>query len=95
MDLNFFQWLRDAIRKTVLLGVSDAMQSLGPPDEPETMHPHLAALMQSDPDSDAKPATAAKSRSTSTARSRGGAAPRKRLGKSLKELNPTGDKKAA
>ena len=78
MDLNFFQWFRSAIRQTVLLGVSDAMQSLGSPDDSEEMHPQIAALMQNSVAGE-KSAT----RSTS-------ANNRKRLGKSLKELDAEG-----
>ena len=34
MDFNFFDWIRESIRKSVLLGVSDAVNTMGmPPDE--------------------------------------------------------------
>lgn len=82
MDLNFFQWLRDSIRRTVLLGVSDAMQSLGTPDDDDSVHPQVAALLTGDPEAAPK---------TTRAKTTGRAAnstQRKRLGKSLKELNP-------
>lgn len=81
MDLNFFQWLRDSIRRTVLLGVSDAMQSLGTPDDDDTVHPQVAALLAGD--QEAAPKT---TRSRATTRG-GNTNSRKRLGKSLKDLN--------
>ena len=81
MDLNFFQWLRDSIRRTVLLGVSDAMQDLGTPDDDANVHPQMASLIAGE-------TTPPPKTTRSRARSTGANAPRKRLGKSLKELNP-------
>jgi hypothetical protein len=81
MDLNFFQWFRSAIRQTVLLGVSDAMQALGSPDKPDEVHPQLAALLSKEP------TAIAKMDKTESAKVGGKPSPR-RLGKSLKELNP-------
>ena len=78
MDLNFFQWFRSAIRQTVLLGVSDAMQSLGSPEDSEEMHPQIAALVQNN---------VAPEKSTTRSSTTNG---RKRLGKSLKELDAEG-----
>ena len=71
MNVNFFEWLRDSVRKTVLLGFSDAIEQLGAPNETDELSPTLAAVLQPEP---SKPK-----------RSRGGG--RKRLGKSLKEMD--------
>lgn len=35
MDFNFFGWLRDGVRRSVLLGVTDAVEELGAPNAEE------------------------------------------------------------
>lgn len=72
MNVNFFEWLRDGVRQSVLLGVSDAIEQIGTPADSDDLHPNVAALLQTD---SAAPKTKA----------RGGS--RKRLGKSLKEMD--------
>ncbi len=77
--INFFSWLRDGVRQSVLLGVSDAVEQLGTPPTSDEIHPSVAALLHS--------------QSTSSVKNRlpgpvGGSSPeRRRLGKSLKEMN--------
>ncbi|KLU02898.1 hypothetical protein RISK_005194 [Rhodopirellula islandica] len=83
MNLNFFDWLRDGVRQSVILGVSDAVEQIGTPDETSEINPQVAALLQ-EPTAD-KQALPAKKGARPTGRK---AAPRKRLGKSLQELNP-------
>ncbi|QDT04073.1 hypothetical protein K227x_24610 [Rubripirellula lacrimiformis] len=73
MNVNFFEWLRDGVRQSVLLGVSDAIEEIGTPADSDKLHPNVAALLQKEP---AKP-------------KRGGTtAGRKRLGKTLKDMDP-------
>lgn len=76
MNVNFFEWLRDGVRQSVLLGVSDAIEEIGTPADTDELHPNVAAMLQGN-------GTEKKKRTT---RNTGG---RKRLGKSLKELDPT------
>lgn len=73
MDFNFFQWIREGVRQSVLLGVSDAMGQLGTPDSQAPLHESLQKSL-------AAPAQA-------VAGPRAAAPARKRLGKSLKEIN--------
>ncbi len=75
MNVNFFEWLRDGVRQSVLLGVSDAIEQIGTPADSDELHPNVAALLQGETGS-GKP-------------KRGGAGGRKRLGKSLKEMDTT------
>ncbi|MEM7474245.1 MAG: hypothetical protein AAF483_04575 [Planctomycetota bacterium] len=75
--MNFFSWLRDGVRQSVLLGVSDAVEQLGSPSE-EELHPSVSGFLKTD-GATAAPALT----STSTKTGRGG---RKRLGKSLKDI---------
>ncbi len=73
MNVNFFEWIRDGVRQSVLLGVGDAIEQIGTPADAEDVHPSVAALFQADPPKGKR------------GRSTGG---RKRLGKTLKDLDP-------
>ena len=72
MNMNFFQWLRDGVRQSVLLGVSDAVDTIGLPENEsdEKNTPALAAILGGEDKPKPK---------------RG--ASRKRLGKSLKDMD--------
>lgn len=74
MNVNFFEWLRDGVRQSVLLGVSDAIEEIGTPANSDELHPNVAALLQNE--------------SPKSKRSRPTAASRKRLGKTLKDMDP-------
>ena len=71
MNVNFFEWLRDGVRQSVLLGVSDAIEEIGTPADADKLHPNVAAMLTGE--------------KTKPKSSRGGG--RKRLGKSLKEMD--------
>ena len=75
MNMNLFEWIRDSVRRSVLLGFSDAVEQIGLPSEGEELSPQMAALLTDAPGSKG-----------TKKKTRGG---RKRLGKSLKDLNPT------
>ena len=78
MNINFFEWLRSGVRQSVLLGVSDAVEQLGTPAAEDELHPSVIGFLNGNS------GTAKKSRATGTKR--------KRLGKSLKELDMDGAK---
>jgi hypothetical protein len=71
MQFNLFDWIREGVKRSVIQGVSDAMEAIGNPtgdDGPARLAPLLAT-------SDAgQPAIA-------------GAAKRKRLGRSLRDVD--------
>ena len=67
MQFNFFQWIREGVRQSVLLGVSDAMNQIGTPEQGGELHEELQ-------------------RSLGTVKSPSRPSGRKRLGKSLREL---------
>ena len=71
MNVNFFEWIRDGVRQSVLLGVSDAIEQIGSPDDSDQLHPNVTAMLQETP-------------KTKKARGNSG---RKRLGKSLKDMD--------
>ncbi len=73
MNVNFFEWLRDGVRQSVLLGVSDAIEQIGTPADSDDLHPNVAALITGEGGSKSK--------------QRKGGGGRKRLGKSLKEMD--------
>ncbi len=76
MSVNFFDWIRDGVRQSVLLGVSDAIEQLGTPADSEDVHPGVAAFLASEKGEKKRVGVAA---STSTGR--------KRLGRSLKDID--------
>jgi hypothetical protein len=81
MNTNFFSWLREGVKQSVLLGVSDAIDSLGTPADPKSLSPHMLAFLKS-----SKP----EAEDTADVPKLGGQATvgRRRLGKSLKEIGP-------
>ena len=72
MNVNFFEWLRDSVRQSVLLGFSDAMDQIGSPSDSDKLNANVAALV-------------GQTNKTKPKRSPSGQS-RKRLGKSLKEM---------
>jgi len=44
--LGFYNWIREGVRRAVLLGVSDAVEQLGALGEQEELHPQLAAVLR-------------------------------------------------
>ena len=72
MQANLFQWIREGVRQSVLLGVSDAIEEIGTPDNNNGIQNELQKAIKA-----GQTATASKSTG------------RKRLGKSLKELDAT------
>ena len=81
-NVNFFGWIRDGVRQSVLLGVSDAIDQLGTPAATEELHPDVAAFLQS-----GAPAVATASAPKLAGGERSGHNSRKRLGRSLKDLD--------
>jgi hypothetical protein len=73
MQFNLFLWIREGVKQSVLLGVSDAIEAIGTPDNSEDISPRLLEFMRHD---SGNPATSQVA----------GEARRKRLGKSLKDL---------
>ncbi len=75
--MGFFAWIREGVRRAVLLGFSDAVTQLGDRSATEDLGPQLAATWQQGIawDTEARPALA-----------QAGQPARKRLGKSLEEI---------
>ncbi|TWU66591.1 hypothetical protein V7x_21600 [Crateriforma conspicua] len=77
--MNFFDWIRDGVRNSVLHGVNDAIEAIGTPEQSDDFHPNMVALLGSDT-STTKPKRKRNTGGTT-------AAGRKRLGKSLKDMD--------
>ncbi|MCL4205818.1 MAG: hypothetical protein KJ000_25320 [Pirellulaceae bacterium] len=73
MQFNLFLWIREGVKQSVLLGVSDAIEAIGTPDNSEDISPRLLEFMRQDSGDSATSRVAGEAR-------------RKRLGKSLKDL---------
>ena len=81
-SINFFGWIRDGVKQSVLLGVSDAIETIGTPEDSKSMHPNVLALLKGEP--------ATTNATASVARLSGQPANnKKRLGKSLRDIEPT------
>lgn len=74
--LGFYGWIRENVRRAVLLGFSDAVEQLGLPAEHEQLSPQLLAVLRP-----IKPLLAAEA-PTKPASSGG----RKRLGQTLEQI---------
>jgi hypothetical protein len=72
MQFNLFDWIREGVRRSVMLGVSDALEAIGNPDG-EDGRARIAALLAA-PVESTEPALA-------------GGAKRKRLGRSLRDFD--------
>lgn len=81
--MGFFAFIREGVRRSVLLGFSDAVAELGNRQPGEDLSEHLAATLRQ---SIALEATAPEPVGAAVAT----AAPRKRLGKSLEQIREAG-----
>ena len=81
--LGLFNWIRDGVKQSVLLGVSDAIDTIGAPEDNRTLNPALlsfakqpvathAGVRIDEPQQRKIPATSG----------------RKRLGRSLRDIDP-------
>ena len=77
-NMGVFHWIRDAVRRSVLLGFSDAVEQIGgAAGADEKLHPQLAAVLQES----AAPALAHSGTTSSSGKSKP-----KRLGRSLEQF---------
>ncbi len=79
--LGLFNWIRDGVKQSVLLGVSDAIDTIGSPEENRSLHPALLSFAK-------QPlAMQAEARIDESAQRKiPSASGRKRLGRSLSDL---------
>jgi hypothetical protein len=85
MNVNFFAWLREGVKHSVLLGVGDAVDQLGTPPQSEQVTESLKTFLGSSANSGQRPGLAGPTNPATIAGSQRAA--RKRLGRSLKDLD--------
>ncbi len=86
MGVNFFGWIRDGVKQSVLLGVSDAIEQLGTPPDAGEASPQVLAFLRNETPPQRITATTPMPNS---APNNPAARNRKRLGRSLKEIDGT------
>lgn len=80
MDFNFFEWIREGVKRSVLMGVSDAVEQMGAPHEPEAARDKIMAFLQSEAPAET---------STTKRRVSSSASGQRKLGRSISEIHPT------
>lgn len=83
MQYNFFQWLRDGVRQSVLLGVSDAVEAIGVPHDANESSEKLQRTLGISALNENVARLSGDASGPATKRSAGTT---RRLGKSLKDL---------
>ena len=78
--MNFFNWIREGVRQAVLYGVHDAVGELGAPPSGQDMNERILHLLRTSPEAETPRLDA-----PSTA----GGAKRKRLGRTLGDIQAT------
>jgi len=73
MNFNFFDWLRDGVKQSVILGVNDAVDCLGTPQEKDDVQQRLMGFIQDDASPNRKRVGSSGGRT-------------KKLGRSLKQI---------
>ncbi len=73
MSFNFFNWVRDGVRQSVLLGVSDAVTHLGTPRDGDDVQQRLVSFLQHEGSGTQPPRI-------------GGETSRKKLGRTLEQI---------
>lgn len=76
MQFNLFAWIREGVRRSVILGVNDAVEEIGAPHGDEAWKERITALLES-------PVVEGGADSAGIA-----AGKKRRLGRSLKDFSP-------
>jgi hypothetical protein len=81
MSFNFFDWVRDGVKNSVLLGVSDAVETMGMPHD-ESSKGKILGFLQSNTNNETAPRRIAGTAPSGNSR---------KLGRSLHDLNMVKD----
>jgi hypothetical protein len=79
-NVGVFGWIREGVRRAVLLGFSDAVEQIGAADEKDSLHPQLQNLLREAP---RQAPNETRTPEPIVSRSE-----RKRLGRSLGQIRP-------
>lgn len=83
MDFNFFEWIREGVKRSVLMGVSDAVETMGAPHDPEQARDKIMNFLKDE--SESKESAAGSRRRVSSSSSTG----QRKLGRSIADIHPT------
>lgn len=64
MEFNFFDWIRNGVKRSVLMGVNDAVEHLGMPAEEDASKDKILSFLQSDEQKKLASPTASRARRT-------------------------------
>ena len=81
MDFNFFEWIREGVKRSVLMGVSDAVETMGAPHDAETARDKIMSYLQVETEG----TESTKRRRVTSASGTG----QKKLGRSISDIHPT------
>ncbi len=84
MNFNFFDWIRDGVKRSVLLGVSEAVEQMGMPQDEEASRSKILHFLQTE-DSALLEAPARRRLANSGA---SGAGSSRKLGRSIADIHP-------
>ena len=82
MDFNFFEWIREGVKRSVLLGVSDAVETMGTPHDPETSRDKIMSFLKDETEESEVKTTRRRVAGSSSTTTR-------KLGRSISEIHPT------
>ncbi|MGN1200263.1 MAG: hypothetical protein ACI4SW_06440 [Thermoguttaceae bacterium] len=80
MDFNFFEWIREGVKRSVLLGVSDAVETMGTPHDPETSRDKIMSFLRDETE---------EAEGKTRARVAGKTTTQRKLGRSISKIHPT------
>lgn len=83
MGFNFFDWMREGVKNSVLRGVSEAVETMGMPEDEETSRAKILRFLKEDETQDVTPSAQKPRVAASTTAN----TPRK-LGRSISEIHP-------
>jgi hypothetical protein len=78
--LNVYGWIRDSVRRAVLLGFSDAVEQLGALEGNQNLNPQLLACLKANPAANGTTATIEAEPEAETPKTR------RRLGRTLDDI---------
>ncbi|MDR1479105.1 MAG: hypothetical protein LBJ00_09195 [Planctomycetaceae bacterium] len=81
MNFNFFEWIREGVKRSVLMGVTDAVDTMGMPADDKTAKDKILGYLQKDNTEENN----LKRRVTATAATNTG----RKLGRSITDISNT------
>ena len=77
MNFNFFDWVRDGVKRSVLMGVTDAVETMGMPMDEKSSKDKILSFLQNDSGKQVE----------APSRRRLGGSTSKKLGRSISEIH--------